>query len=84
MFGSLAAAPERNFTEQDRAISANMLDTWARFVKTGAPDPTWPRADVYSPIFMELGDNFAPRAPLPDEVRNFWNSQYDARGEYRF
>jgi para-nitrobenzyl esterase len=88
MFGSLATAPERGFTDADRAISERMLDLWANFVKSGDPNGAsggdWLRADVDTPVFMELGDAFAPRAPLPANVRDFWNSQYDARGEYRF
>lgn len=88
MFGSLSAAPERPFTDVDRAISERMLDYWANFVKTsdpnGASGGNWPRADVEAPVFMELGENFAPLAPLPDNVRNFWNSEYDANGPYRF
>ena len=33
MFGSFAAAPQRTFTERDRAISERMLDYWANFVR---------------------------------------------------
>jgi para-nitrobenzyl esterase len=85
MFGSLHVAPERGFTDEDRAIADRMLDSWANFVKTGDPsNGAWPRADVDAPVFMELGDAFAPLAPLPENVRAFWNIQYDARGEYRF
>jgi para-nitrobenzyl esterase len=88
MFGSLHVAPERGFTDEDRAISERMLDLWANFVKSGDPNGAnsgaWPRADVDAPVFMELGDAFAPREPLPADIRQFWNSQYDARGEYRF
>lgn len=87
MFGSLDVAPERNFTDEDRAISDQMLDTWANFVKTGNPNGeggAWPRADVDAPVFMELGDNFAPLAPLPEDTRSYWNARYDASGEFRF
>ena len=88
MFGSLGVAPERGFTAQDRAISDRMLDIWANFVKSGNPNDAgasaWRRADMETPVFMELGDAFAPREPLPANIRSFWNTQYDARGEYRF
>jgi para-nitrobenzyl esterase len=88
VFGSLDTAPERGFTDVDRAIAERMLDYWANFVKTGDPNGAdggaWPRADVEAPVFMELGDAFAPRAPLPENVRSFWNARYDATGEYRF
>lgn len=87
MFGSLAVAPERNFTDEDRAIAARTLDTWANFVKMGNPNGEagdWPRADVEAPVFMELGDNFAPREPLPESTRAYWNEHYDASGEFRF
>lgn len=87
MFGSLNAAPERGFTDEDHAISDRMLDLWANFVKSGNPNGAngvWPRADVDAPVFMELGNNFAPLEPLPENVRQFWNSQYDTGGDYRF
>lgn len=89
MFGSLAAFADRPLTDADRAISEAMLDHWANFVKTGGPNrsgaDTWPRADVASPVFMELGDAFAPLAqPVSPETRSFWNAEYDARGPYRF
>ncbi len=88
MFGSLGVAPERGFTDADRAISARMLDTWANFVKTGNPNgvdgDAWPRADTEAVTFMELGDHFAPAVPLPAERRAFWNARHDSTGEYRF
>lgn len=88
MFGTLDAAPERGFTDADRAISARMVETWANFVKTRNPNgsgaDTWARADVAAPAFMDLGDNFAPLAPLADDVSTFWNARHDADNAYRF
>lgn len=89
MFGSLAAFAERALTEQDQVIAEQMLNRWANFVKTGDPNggggAAWPRGDVETPVFMELGDHFAPlRDPLPAAARAFWNAQYDAEGAYRF
>lgn len=87
MFGSLGIAPERGFTDEDRAISERMLDTWATFVRTGDPNggvSGWPRADVDAPVFMELGDGFEPLAPLPADVSAYWNAYFDRVGSYRF
>lgn len=89
MFGSLDAFAERPLTDRDRAISAQMLDYWANFVKTGDPNgasaAAWPRGDVERPVFMQLGDAFEPIADLmPTASRAFWNAQYDATGSYRF
>ncbi|MGE0595098.1 MAG: carboxylesterase/lipase family protein [Hyphomonadaceae bacterium] len=88
MFGALDAAPERGFTDEDRAISERMLDHWANFVKRGDPNGTgsalWPRADVDAPVFMDLGGGFTPLAPLPEPVRTFWNARFDAENAYRF
>ena len=88
MFGSFAAAPERPFTAEDRAISERMLGYWSNFVKTGNPNSegvhTWPRADVEAPVFMELGDRFAPMAPLPAAVSAFFNAYDDTHDHYRF
>jgi para-nitrobenzyl esterase len=88
MLGSLARLSERSFTPTDRAISDRMMAYWANFVKTGNPNgaagSAWPRADVDAPVFMELGDRFAPIAPLPDAVRRFFNAFDDAHNLYRF
>lgn len=88
MFGSFAAAPERSFSAKDRVISERMLDYWSNFVKTGNPNSegvdAWPRADVEAPAFMELGDRFAPMAPLPHAVSAFFNAYDDAHDLYRF
>jgi len=88
MFGSFAAAPERPFTAVDRTISERMLDYWSNFVKTGNPNSpgvqAWPRADTDAPVFMELGDRFAPMAPLPATVSAFFNAYDDAHDLYRF
>ncbi|MEZ5996708.1 MAG: carboxylesterase family protein [Hyphomonadaceae bacterium] len=88
VFGSLARAPERPFTDADRDISARTVEYWANFIKTGDPNGTsggaWPRADTETPVFMELGDHFAPLPPLPENVREYWNRSYDAEGAYQF
>lgn len=89
MFGSLAAFSERPLTDRDRAISEQMLDHWANFVKTGNPNSdgvaAWPRGDVETPVFMELGDRFLPlAAPVSPQARQFWTQTYDANGQYRF
>ncbi len=88
MFGSFASAPERPFTDQDRAISEAMLDYWANFVRSGDPNgegrAAWPRAHGDLPVFMELGDRFAPLAPLRPETTVFFNTYFDANGQYRF
>jgi para-nitrobenzyl esterase len=88
VFGSFAAAPERPFTVADLAISKRMLDYWSNFVKTGNPNSegvqAWPRADVEAPVLMELGDRFAPMAPLPATVSAFFNAYDDTHDLYRF
>lgn len=89
MFGSLGAFTERPLTDRDRAISEQMLDYWANFVKTGDPNgaaaPVWPRGDIGTPAFMELGDSFGViRSPMPEASRAFWNAHHDASGDYRF
>jgi hypothetical protein len=57
-------------------------------VKTGNPNSegvhSWPRADVKAPVFMELGDRFAPMAPLPAVVSTFFNAYDDTHDLYRF
>ena len=84
MFGSFAALPERPFTSADHAISERMLDLWASFVKRGDPGGGWPRADVTQPVFMELGDRFAPLAPLPIDRERFWEAQDAAAHQFVF
>jgi para-nitrobenzyl esterase len=82
VFGTLAVTPERPFTGQDREIARITGDYWANFVKTGDPNgpglPHWPRLD--SGKLMELGDRFAPRAPLDPEVKAAFDAYLAAGG----
>lgn len=84
VFGTLAVTPERPFTDADRAIAGRMGDYWANFVKTGDPNgpglPTWPRLD--SGRIMELGDAFAPRAPLSPEAQAAFDAWAAAGGRF--
>ncbi len=83
MFGSFAAAPQRPFTDTDRAISERMLDYWANFVKTG--DPNGAELPAWAPgVFMELGDRFAPLLPVSEEARTLFYAHFDSTGEFQF
>ena len=69
VFGTLVAAPERHFTADDRAISAQLMRYWIDFVKTGNPNggglPAWPAVGARDPEVMVLTRNIAPRPMLP-------------------
>jgi para-nitrobenzyl esterase len=71
VFGTLAATPERPFTDRDRLIARTTGDYWANFVRTGDPNgpglPAWPRID--SGRIMELGTRFEAREPLDPKVK---------------
>jgi para-nitrobenzyl esterase len=88
VFNSLAAAPQRNFGERDRAIADVMTAYWSNFVKSGAPGgddlPSWSEFGEGSSAFMELGDRFAPLPGVDAEVSAFFNAHYDGADEYAF
>lgn len=88
VFGSYSAAPQRPFTVQDRAIGDVMMVYWSNFVKTGDPNgaeaPRWPEAHLGTPVVMELGDRFAPLAPLSPEVSKFFGAYFDRSGAFVF
>ena len=69
VFGTLAAAPERHFTADDRDLSAQLMRYWVDFVKTGNPNgaglPVWPAVGPRNPELMVLARSLAPRAMLP-------------------
>ena len=59
------------------------------FVRTGNPNDanagSWPRADVERPVFMALGERFAPlREAVPPQARAFWTQHFDANEQFRF
>jgi para-nitrobenzyl esterase len=69
VFGTLDAAPERHFTADDRAMSAQLMRYWVDFVKTGNPNGTgfraWPAIGPRDPEVMVLAPSSAPRPMLP-------------------
>lgn len=85
VFGTLDAAPERGFTQQDREISARMMRYWANFVKSGDPNgrglPAWkPATDSTAPFTMELGDRWEAFPQIPVARRSFFDRYYDGGG----
>ena len=58
------------YTDDDRALSAQMTDYWTNFAKTGDPNgeglPLWPQYNASDEMLMELKAGPAPIA-LPDE-----------------
>jgi carboxylesterase type B len=85
MFGAFDAA--RPYGEEDRAISARMLRYWANFARSGDPNgadlPAWPQS-LDSAVFMELGDGWAPMAPLDDVKRTFLEGALMGEGAFQF
>lgn len=83
VFGTLGKTPERPFTAQDREIAQRIGDYWANFVRTGDPNgpglPAWPRID--SGRIMELGERFAPRAPLRPEAKAVFDAYVAGGGK---
>lgn len=58
IFGTLDAAPERDFTFKDWQVSLTTSDMWANFVKTGTPSahgsPNWPAFSARNPQMMDI------------------------------
>jgi para-nitrobenzyl esterase len=69
VFGTLDAAPERQFTAVDRKLSALLMRYWVDFVRTGNPNgadlPVWPAVGSGDPKVMALTHGAAPRPFLP-------------------
>jgi para-nitrobenzyl esterase len=84
VFGTLEAAPERPFTDEDRRVSRVMMAAWTNFVKTGDPNggpvPAWPDARAQNAPIMELGGRWAPLPDIPTERRDFMRAYLSAGG----
>ena len=77
-FGTLDAAPERKFSEQDRKISREMSDYWVNFVKFGNPDgrddKPWKPYSAKDPKMMEIGDQSGMRQPIDPALLDVYAS----------
>ncbi|WP_165842940.1 carboxylesterase/lipase family protein [Phenylobacterium deserti] len=84
VFQTLAASPERPFTQEDRRISDQMAAYWANFIAKGDPNgqglPTWPKVRAGSPVIMELGARPAPRPVLEPETLKLFQAYAEAGG----
>jgi para-nitrobenzyl esterase len=61
VLATLSAAPQRNFTDMDRQVSANASAYWLNFVKHGNPNgeglPRWPAFDPSAPNMLRIGSS---------------------------
>lgn len=80
MFGHLDQEPWA-WTDDDRRLSATMLDLWANFARQGGPNgpnsPAWPRFTEAQPRHLELGATVAAKPFDPGALRAF-DTAYDA------
>jgi para-nitrobenzyl esterase len=69
VFGTLAAAPERAFTADDRRLSDRLAAMWLSFMRKGDPNgpglPTWPALTTAGPTILRIGDVPRPQPLLP-------------------
>jgi para-nitrobenzyl esterase len=83
VFGTLSAAPERGYTEEDALVSARMMTYWSNFVKRGDPNgeglPGWSPATQGSPAAMELGGRWG-LVSGPDAAKAEFFRAYFAQG----
>lgn len=67
VFGTLAASPERNFTDDDRRLSERMAAMWLAFMRSGDPNapglPAWPALNASDPTILRI-DNHPVSQPL--------------------
>jgi len=84
VFGTLDAAPERGYSDADRAISRALMDYWSAFVKSGDPNfrglAPWPPADAGESPVMRLGDEWAPTTRPSAERASFFRAFFEAGG----
>jgi len=71
VFQTLGAAPERDFSAADRALSMRISTYWLNFVRTGDPNgaglPRWPRFDPAAPRVQVIDDAIRTQPLLPTE-----------------
>jgi len=69
VFQTLDAAPERDFTPADRALSDRISTYWLNFVRTGNPNsaglPRWPRFDPAAPRIQMIDATIRTQPLLP-------------------
>jgi para-nitrobenzyl esterase len=84
IFGTLDAAPERGYTDQDTEISNRMLDYWSNFAKTGNPNavglPAWPSAVRDGAPVMKLGDSWTSTKRPSGERADFFQRFFGSGG----
>ncbi|KAF8770257.1 Acetylcholinesterase like protein [Argiope bruennichi] len=54
VFGIPLTKPD-DYTEEERDLSRQMIHYWSEFVKTGKPDPSWPKYSQDKPIYKVIG-----------------------------
>lgn len=63
VLGTLDAAPQRNFTDVDRSVSALACAYWINFVKSGDPNgeglPHWPELNAAAPSVLRIAQQTA-------------------------
>jgi para-nitrobenzyl esterase len=63
IFGTLDVL-SRNWTADDRALSARLQAYWTNFARSGNPNgnglPQWPKFDAGGAVTMQLGDRTGP------------------------
>jgi para-nitrobenzyl esterase len=71
VFQTLNAAPERGFTDRDRAISQDVSTRWLNLIRSGDPNGAaggdWPPFTAADPRLMPLGDAEGVEPLLPPE-----------------
>lgn len=82
-FGTLDAAPERNFSLADRELSLKMSSYWVNFVKSGNPNGeglvNWPAVTRSSVPALAFGPVIAAQEILPANKRSVYRA-YVAQG----
>jgi para-nitrobenzyl esterase len=83
VFATLDRAAGREFTAQDRALSATVGAYWANWIKAGDPNgpglPAWPRARADAPVMLEIGTVQTARPVLAPEKLSLFE-RYAAGG----
>jgi para-nitrobenzyl esterase len=85
VFATLDRAASRDFTAQDRALSANVGAYWANWIKAGDPNgpglPAWPRARADAPMMLEIGTEQKARPVLSPAKLSLFGRYADGSGK---
>eukprot|EP00794_Sanderia_malayensis_P017341 gene17341-19072_t len=60
-------------TEQDKRVSRNVMEMWARFAKTGNPGKNWPEYTTSDKKYLEIGANLTVKRSYTTKRDSFWN-----------